>query len=251
MIPEKRQITFLLAIGVLLTHSVQRAHADREWLAWEGADKMDNFGYPIDLKGKHIYFTSWKYIKAGQVRWKVETGPSPTSGQILDGDGLQRDGDKPARWVPENMPSGIRLVAQQGEKVPMTAPWTKGFSVVFDEGKYKMWQSASAGDLSGVAYLESQDGTNWVSPKLGLFEKNGNKDNNIVFLAPPKRHWSGGNVFIDPSSKKERFKMIYVSQITKEEWTAFVKKYPGEADSMSLRLDIPPVGVWGAVSPDG
>jgi hypothetical protein len=39
-----------------------------------------------------------------------------------------------------------------------------------------------------VCYAESRDGIHWVKPKLGLFEWNGSKENNIIWLGGPETH---------------------------------------------------------------
>jgi hypothetical protein len=39
-----------------------------------------------------------------------------------------------------------------------------------------------------VCYAESRDGIQWVKPKLGLFEWNGSKENNIIWLGGPETH---------------------------------------------------------------
>ncbi len=73
-----------------------------------------------------------------------------------------------------------------------------------------------------IAYAESTDGVSWVQPKLGLIDYNGNRDNNIVFrgdLNGSTRGWHGGCVFIDPSSKDERFKMLIFAVHILEEAT--------------------------------
>ena len=54
------------------------------------------------------------------------------------------------------------------------------------DGTYQLWYDVGdggAGESSGhaVAYAESSDGLSWVKPKLGLFERDGTKDNNIVW----------------------------------------------------------------------
>jgi hypothetical protein len=169
------------------------------------------------------------------------------------------------------MPRGIRLVAQPATKVPFQPGQMA--ATLFDNGKYKAWYTLSPSSnpeptsgknkiLPGynayIAYAESTDGVQWDMPKLGLFEHAGNRDNNIVLrndLNGSIRGFHGGCVFLDPSSKDERFKMLHLGLITDQEWAAFEKKYPGETDSMARRPDVGGyrcvVAVYGAVSPDG
>lgn len=229
------------------------------------------FGEPVELKGKHIYFTSWKYVRQGSFTWRVERDPATTAAEQAAGGWLRGDSAKPAQFQTSDMPRGIRLVAQKADKMPHK-PGQKA-AQVFDEGKYKAWLTISPcatpepfstkdrimpGHNQHVAYAESDDGLTWRHPKLGLFEYAGSRDNSIVFrgdLNGSTRGWHGGSVFIDPSSKTERYKMLYLGNITDEEWDAFAKQYPGEADPMARRRDVGGyrcvVAVFGAVSPDG
>ncbi|MDP6063498.1 MAG: hypothetical protein QGI49_01720 [SAR202 cluster bacterium] len=59
----------------------------------------------------------------------------------------------------------------------------------------------------GTAYVESDDGITWSRPSLGLFEANGSKDNNLVWMGP------GANMvpFHDPNPDvpdDERYKAV-------------------------------------------
>jgi len=59
----------------------------------------------------------------------------------------------------------------------------------------------------GTAYVESDDGITWTRPALGLFEANGSKDNNLVWMGP------GANMvpFRDPNPDvpdDERYKAV-------------------------------------------
>ena len=76
-------------------------------------------------------------------------------------------------------------------------PWegnTSGYYTLFQDGTgddvvyrmiYRGWQhdeTKKAAHLEVTCYAESKDGITWTKPKLGLFEWNGSKDNNIVRL---------------------------------------------------------------------
>ena len=77
--------------------------------------------------------------------------------------------------------------------------WSVQFygSIIRHQGKFKLWYVAADEeafdfykDKRGFygwqpAYAESEDGINWVKPKLGLVEYKGSKDNNLVLLEPP------------------------------------------------------------------
>ncbi len=75
------------------------------------------------------------------------------------------------------------------------APWegnTSGYYTYFRDGDlYKMiyrgWQhdaQKKAVHKEVTCYAESKDGIHWTKPNLGLFEWNGSKANNIVWLTP-------------------------------------------------------------------
>lgn len=74
-------------------------------------------------------------------------------------------------------------------------PWegnTSGYYTVMRDGDlyrmiYRGWQhdeKKKAAHKEVTCYAESTDGIHWTKPKLGLFEWNGSKDNNIVWLGP-------------------------------------------------------------------
>lgn len=229
------------------------------------------YGEPVLLKSRFIHFTSWKYVRQGTFAWRIEQDPAAKPGEQNVGAWLKGDGTRPARFEPIDMPRGIRLVAQPATKVPFQPGQMA--ATLLDDGKYKAWYTVSPcetpepfsskdrmlpGHNAHLAYAESVDGVAWVKPKLGLFEYAGNRDNNIVLrndLNGSIRGFHGGCVFMDPTSKEERFKALHLGLITDEEWAAFEKRYPGEADTMARRPDVGGyrcvVGVFGAVSPDG
>lgn len=65
-------------------------------------------------------------------------------------------------------------------------------TVIKDDGLYRLYyrgMPAAGSDGSNgecTCYAESQDGIHWEKPSLGLFEMNGNKDNNVILaeMAP-------------------------------------------------------------------
>lgn len=92
----------------------------------------------------------------------------------------------------------LRLHHPQPKEIVIVhdAPWEgsgSGYHSVFkDEDKYRMyykaWQHEASSDLSNqhplyCAYAESEDGIHWTKPNLGLYEYNGSKQNNIVFVS--------------------------------------------------------------------
>ena len=92
------------------------------------------------------------------------------------------------------------LVVNQAEKCPanpvlplgdvgewdlaMAAPWSG--TVLFDEEEqvFKVWYKGVTGKEDGdphLGYAWSEDGIYWHKPRLGLYEYNGSRENNIVF----------------------------------------------------------------------
>ncbi len=72
---------------------------------------------------------------------------------------------------------------------------------------YYMTYNRPAPSLCCLAY--SSDGLHWERPKLGLFDFNGSKANNIVFAPRPGQSHDGPTVCHDPSDAKAPYKMMY------------------------------------------
>ena len=106
----------------------------------------------------------------------------------------------------------------QGIGIPGDKPWDKGniwaATIINDDGKYKVWyrcdtepETALTRSGNGTGYAESDDGLNWEKPNLGIFELNGSKDNNLVWMGP------GANLapFKDPNPdipEDQRYKAV-------------------------------------------
>jgi hypothetical protein len=86
-------------------------------------------------------------------------------------------------------PEPKEVVFETGE------PWegnTSGYYTVFADGDtfrmiYRGWQhdeNKKAAHQEATCYAESSDGIHWTKPNLGLFEWDGSKENNIVWLGP-------------------------------------------------------------------
>lgn len=81
-----------------------------------------------------------------------------------------------------------------GVALQFDAPWEGpfvGYPTVLKDGDvyrlyYRGWPQTS--DKEVTCYAESQDGVTWTKPKLGLFEFQGSKDNNILFSEPGVSH---------------------------------------------------------------
>ncbi|MBN1346722.1 MAG: hypothetical protein JXQ73_28790 [Phycisphaerae bacterium] len=82
--------------------------------------------------------------------------------------------------------------------VKFDKPWENvhaGYCTVIKDGdKYKLYYRGMppAGDGSAAectCYAESNDGIHWTKPNLGLYERNGTKDNNVILAEmPPLSH---------------------------------------------------------------
>ena len=118
---------------------------------------------------------------------------------------------------------GVKLklnpAQKTGEKnLQRDKPWESAtlnwFSVMGDNGKYRMWYEAYDGEddatklTTSFCYAESKDGIKWTKPSLGLFEYNGIKQTNILFklIGPPNCHSRvhGTGIFKDPIAPAEQ-----------------------------------------------
>lgn len=197
----------------------------------------DKEPYPLE-SGPHL-FIDWRYIFAGRINW-----------QTADGQGtplFSYEEIKNVQGVPNRTPYGIRLVAQQAEKigpiVPNDRDWEfmiGGYCSMHDlGGKFGVWYEVvppkTDGNKNLICYAESKDGVTWTKPELGLVEFNGSKANNIVIDGAkcPFGTFHGNCVFIDPMAPpEERFKIIYVSVGEHAERIAKLKaESPGSVDS--------------------
>ncbi|HUG69937.1 MAG TPA: hypothetical protein VMM76_19450 [Pirellulaceae bacterium] len=96
-------------------------------------------------------------------------------------------------------------------------PWegnTSGYYTYFQDGDlyrmiYRGWQhdeQHKAVHKEVTCYAESQDGIHWTKPKLGLFEWNGSKENNIVWLGPGTHNFTAFRDDNPATSAESRYK---------------------------------------------
>lgn len=93
------------------------------------------------------------------------------------------------------------------------SPWeggTSGYVTVFQDGPlYRMYMRGSEAEVVNgklsekmhpytIAYAESRDGIHWIKPELGLFEFQGSKKNNIVWMGDGTHNFSP---FLDTNPK--------------------------------------------------
>ena len=93
---------------------------------------------------------------------------------------------------------------------------TSGYYTVFQDGdRYRMiyrgWQhdrNKKASHPEITCYAESQDGIHWKKPKLGLFEWQGSKDNNIVWRGPGTHNFTAFRDHNPAAPDKSRYKAL-------------------------------------------
>ena len=101
--------------------------------------------------------------------------------------------------------------------LPMEKPWKKEASccsvILEDEGKFRLWyrvasRVAAPGEWwNYTAYAESTDGVHWTRPQLNLYDYQGSKKNNLVWMGP------GGNMSVLKDRRpevpeEERYKAV-------------------------------------------
>ncbi|MDP7442599.1 MAG: hypothetical protein QGI37_12725, partial [Verrucomicrobiota bacterium] len=113
----------------------------------------------------------------------------------LGKDGTQRELFVDGHLI-ETLTGGVRQHLHKPEPREVVfvtdAPWegnTSAYYTIFRDGDlFRMYYRASHWDTGSkkethrelTCYAESRDGIHWVKPKLGLFEFNGSRENNIV-----------------------------------------------------------------------
>lgn len=210
------------------------------------------YGEPLELRGKAMYFTSWKYIRQGGWHWPAKRQFDPTDPLARIHLEMEAEEGRPSRYEPRNMPRGLSLTVQKAQKMPVElrvdGQAVNVHTVLEDQGRYKLWYVASPARHDGtplrkdspLACAESTDGFNFTA--LGQTEG-------------LTRGFGGGSMFIDPSSTKERYKLIHNGTMSDAEQAAFEARYPGEACPMARRPNADGEAtnhaVFGAVSADG
>ena len=116
-------------------------------------------------------------------------------------------------------------------------PWERKVldysSVVWDQGRYRMWYRVDEGDpridrptdRTWTCYAESRDGIHWEKPELGLVSHGGSTRNNIVL--EHNQYWNA-SILLDPKQPRGaagRYKMIllyYNHQDKREQIHGFI-----------------------------
>jgi hypothetical protein len=123
---------------------------------------------PIDIGSRRELFVDRELVERvqGHATFRLH---APTPREVA----IQYD----QPW--EGNASGYATVFQDGYIYRMIY---RGHRYLIDKKPLRQAQSEV------VCYAESQDGIRWVKPKLGLFEWNGSKDNNIIWRGGPETH---------------------------------------------------------------
>ena len=128
------------------------------------------------------------------------------------------------------------LVPSDNENAPDSYCVCIWGTVLYDEGKYRMWYFGAHRGVSPdwpqeeldeinswppnlhdffngpVCYAESDDGVNWVKPNLGQAKFKGNTNNNIIYL--PDAGAAAPTIIIDADDPNpdRKYKMVYQDQ---------------------------------------
>lgn len=124
----------------------------------------------------------------------------------------------------ENISLRVTPPVKTGERTLVSdRPWENAslnwFSVLEDDGKYRMWYECydvegwPTSDDTSFCYAESTDGVHWNKPSLGLYAYHGANDTNILFRqvgeAEARSRVHGACVFLDPNAPAEsRYKAV-------------------------------------------
>ena len=209
---------------------------------------------PFTLRSNALFFHDWRYVHHGITRWTTATGEP-----------IERYSDEPlpdvVEWRGSDIPSGIRLRAIPAQKsdpfLRADSPWEEHLrhaTVIRDGGIYRLWYDTK----SLGCYAESDDGTTWRKPKLGLREFDGTTANNILWgenLPPEPDYVGAGCVFIDPSAPaQERYKSFHNRHIDAEVFEEFRRRYPEDTSPRAqsgIERGKGTLAQAGATSPDG
>lgn len=200
-----------------------------------------------------LLFFDWRDMACGHLQWTAPDGRAYGVATPSD------DPDTPLHAVVNQVPHGVRLVAQPAHKTDPIGDWQGWGRVIYDDDRamYRSWYlringHAKLGTGSSaharppecveVCSVESADGFSWSQPKAGRIEVRGQ----IGF--------DGQTFFIDPvAPPDQRYKMIYCAAVdaalVKDELAAYLKR-PARLRDYRIRPDRV-YAIWAAASPDG
>ena len=201
---------------------------------------------PYELAGKRMMFTTWQFVRPGQLDWVDSTGNSVYAQKVPFA-------PTDCRYVTVDTPRGIRLVAEPARRlgpiIQLEKPWEEGGisfgTIIFEDGKYRVWGGCQDADRNAfTCYFESIDMKTWHRPKLGLVEYNGSRDNNLTQA-------KSGSIFIDPiAPPEERYKSVWHGDCDRKRWPNYKQRRPWSVPA--TQTDPGRVhAILAAVSPDG
>ncbi|MBN1554796.1 MAG: hypothetical protein JXA11_08620 [Phycisphaerae bacterium] len=210
---------------------------------------------PFELPSNIVYFHDWRYVKPGDYAWRSRDGERPPL--------FATESLPPLHYEYHDMPLGIspRAVPAVKTEPVITTDMNNeialfGGNLIHEDGLYRLWYETWAeeefqhkGYFNLLKYAESDDGETWRFPKLGLYERDGNTANNIVFgrTCSPVHGFHGGCVFRDPSAPpEERYKLFHLGHPSEDDMATYRKERPNEIDAFK-QAD----ALFGGVSPDG
>jgi len=171
------------------------------WAQYRGREVVEGIptgriipGEPYDVAGNRIVFTNWYYVQPGDLDWVNKDGVSV----YVDGD----EHPDAALFVGREPPRGIRLRAR---KPQIMGPLDRPYRMILHEGeRYRGWTSSE--------YYESADAVHWEKKADLVLDK----ETDGLF-----------HIFIDPTAAPdERYKAVWVTQLTAEEFAGFREKRP-------------------------
>ncbi|MCA9136700.1 MAG: neutral/alkaline non-lysosomal ceramidase N-terminal domain-containing protein [Planctomycetales bacterium] len=179
---------------------------------YEGGGAMVYYGLPTE------WSPQVEEDIVGEVQRQLATLDSRTP--VAIGDRLQLFTDDE---LIDSLAGDVRreLLLPEPKEVVFVAdqPWegnTSGYYALFQDGDlyrmvYRGWQhdqKMKATHPEITCYAESSDGIHWVKPNLGLFEWNGSKDNNIVWMGPGSHNFTAFRDTNPDCSPEARYKAL-------------------------------------------
>lgn len=207
-------------------------------------------GEPYELLGNRIFFTSWYFVRPGGFAWIDNEGHNVSANRQA------KIGPDGAHYVRrDDMAHGVKLMAEAAQRslpvLKAERPWEAvGLTlncVLQEEGRYRAWGRCEDAEGHGFScYFESEDGTNWTRPELGLVEYEGTTANNLLPVCPQV-------IFVDPTAPPEtRYKGVADGSVSMEEFRAFIAKHPDRWEHRALRKDAGFIcALFGYTSSDG
>src|SRR4051812_20427200 len=191
--------TGIFSILILLVSSITaqgetKQPAERELFPGVTTDRIVE-GVPLELAGKRLVFTDWRFIQPGDLDWRNDDGKSV----YVHGD----ESPDAAHHIGIRAPHGIRITAA---KPIVEQPAERPHRMIIQDGAtYKGWTDSD--------YFESTDARHW--------EKKAALD------LPDAKDFELYQVFIDPSAPaNERYKSVGTGSMTRAEFDRYRASRP-------------------------